>query len=273
MAAVSSASTELSRRRFTTSDGVSLSVVESGPRDAKVLPIALVTGWSMPASLWEKQLAVLGTKRRVIALDPRGQGESDVPRTGYTAERRATDIEEFLKPLPRVVLVGWSLGVLESLQYVRMFGEDRLAGLVLIDNSVGEEPAPRGGGPSFTAELRQDRAKSLRDFAHAIFKTPRTEAEIDQVVASASRMRLEDSIALLSYPFPRTYWRDILRGFSKPVLYIVTPQYEAQARNLEKNRPGTQVAVFSQAGHALFVDDPDRFNTLLEEFVEKLPAR
>ena len=38
--------------------------------------------------------------------------------------------------------MGWSLGVLDSLAYVSAHGDDRLAGLVLVDNSVGEEPAP-----------------------------------------------------------------------------------------------------------------------------------
>jgi pimeloyl-ACP methyl ester carboxylesterase len=33
--------------------------------------------------------------------------------------------------------------------------------------------------------------------------------------------------------------------------------------------PGAQGEVFSDAGHCLFVDDPDRFNTMLERFMEK----
>ena len=265
---------QTSRRQFTTSDGVTLSVLEAGGAhaDASVPAIALVTGWSMPASLWEKQIQALAERRYVVALDPRGQGESDVPRTGYTAERRATDIRDFLEPLPRVVLVGWSLGALESLQYLEMFGADRVAGLVLVDSSVGEEPAPPPGG-TFLQQLRDDRTRTLRNFARAIFKTPRTDAEIDALVRGASRMTVADSIALLSYPFPRTHWRDIARGFTKPLLYVVTPQFEAQARNLRKHRPGTTIAVFKQAGHALFVDEPSRFNRLIEAFVQTLPAR
>ena len=42
-----------------------------------------------------------------------------------------------------------------------------------------------------------------------------------------------------------------------------------QAANLARNRPGTQIAVFSNAGHALFVDDAARFNALLGGFVTR----
>jgi microsomal epoxide hydrolase len=257
------------RRSITTSDGVKLSVIEAGHVD-QTPTIALVPGWSMPATLFRPQLAALGQRHYVMALDPRGQGESDVPVSGYTAERRATDIKEFLNGRSNVVLVAWSLGVLESLQYVEMFGAGQLAGLVLVDNSVGEEPAPTGGGGAFFDELRQDRPKALRDFTRAIFKTPQSDADISAIVASASRMSVENSIALLSYPYPRTHWRDILRSFPKPVLYVVTPQFEAQARNLEKNRPGTRVAVFPRAGHALFVDEADAFSALIEEFAQEV---
>jgi microsomal epoxide hydrolase len=153
-----------------------------------------------------------------------------------------------------------------------MFGADRLAGLALVDSSVGEEPAPGAGSESgFIKELRLDRDKALTQFIHAIFKTKQSEEELDALIRAAQRMTLNDSIALLSYPFPRTHWKQITHGFTKPLLYVVTPQFEAQARNLQKNRPSTQVEVFRSAGHALFVDEPEKFNGLIEKFAKGLP--
>ena len=49
-----------------------------------------------------------------------------------------------------------------------MFGSERLAGLVLVDSSVGEEPAPKAGG-NFPQRLREDRDKALGEFVRAIF--------------------------------------------------------------------------------------------------------
>ena len=260
---------QVARRTFQTSDGVILSFLEAGRKHAETgnIKVAFIPGWSMPAAIWQKQLDAIGRSYHTLALDPRGQGESEIPTFGYTAERRATDIHEFVKPFSRVLLVGWSLGAIESLQCVQMFGTEGIAGLVLVDSSVGEEPAPPPGG-TFLEELRKDRDKTLDEFVRAIFKTKRASSEVDELVRGAKRLALDDSIALLSYPFPRTHWRQITRGFAKPLLYVVTPQFQAQAHNLQKNRPGTEIDIFQQAGHALFADEPDRFNARIERFAK-----
>jgi non-heme chloroperoxidase len=264
------AAAEGRRRSIQTSDGVTLSFLEAGQEfSGKNTTIALITGWSMPATIWRSQIDFLSRRYHTLALDPRGQGESDVPHAGYTAERRAGDIKEFLDPHPRVLLIGWSLGAIEALQYVHLYGSERLAGLVLVDSSVGEEPAPRAGG-TFKEQLRQDRDKALGEFVQAIFAKPRGSDELEALVRGAKRMALEDSLALLDYPFERVHWRGIARNFTRPLLYVVTPQFEAQAGNLKKNRPATQVEVFRKAGHALFVDEPERFNALVQSFAKKV---
>jgi microsomal epoxide hydrolase len=121
--------------------------------------------------------------------------------------------------------------------------------------------------------LRADRDKSLDSFVRAIFKRPRSAVEIASLVNGAKRMSLDDSMALLSYPFPRTHWKQIAYAYSKPLLYVVTPQYAEQATNLRKHRKGTEVAIFGNAGHALFVDEPERFNALIEKFAGRLSKR
>jgi len=269
--ATGSDAAETSRRSFKTSDGVTLSFIEAGRKFAERnnLRIALIPGWSMPATIWRKQIDSFSRHYHTLAFDPRGQGGSEVPARGYTAERRATDVKEFLEPFSKILLVGWSLGAIESLQYVHMFGSDRLAGMVLVDSSVGEEPAPKAGG-NFKQHLRQDRERALTDFMRAIFATPRSDSEVADLVKGAKEMALEDSLALLDYPFERAHWRNIARAFKKPLLYVVTPQFEAQAGNLKKHRPATQVAVFKKAGHALFADEPERFNALIEKFAHEI---
>jgi non-heme chloroperoxidase len=267
--------TQLTRRVFQTSDGITLSLLESGREYAQSsnTTIALVTGWSMPAAIWQSQLEQFGRKFHTLALDPRGQGESQVSAGGFNAERRATDLKEFLDPLSNVLLIGWSLGAIESLQYLHMFGADRVAGLVLVDSSVGEDPAPPSGG-TFLQALRDDRDKSLDGFVRAIFKKKQlSDAEVAALVNGARRMPIEGSIALLSYPFVRTHWKEIAHSFKKPLLYVVTPQFEEQAHNLQKNRPGSQVEIFKDAGHALFVDEPERFNELIMRFAQGLSTR
>jgi non-heme chloroperoxidase len=257
---------------FLTSDGTRLHVVEAGPAPRQVSDaptIAFVPGWSMPASIWREQLANLGKDYPVAALDPRGQGRSEIPAGGYGIERRATDLHEFIQRYERVVLVAWSLAALEALQAVHLHGDSRIEALVLVDSSVGEEPAPAPGSP-FIEALKTDRQATLNDFVRGMFRSPRTEAELTELTELTLRMPLEASLSLFPRSVPREHWRVIARGFGKPLLYVVTPQFAEQAANLERNRPGTQVAVFEHAGHALFADEPDRFNQLIADFAASL---
>lgn len=259
------------RRSFQTSDGVHLSFLEGGRQNVGMQKptIVLVPGWLMPATIWQGQLEGLSQHYHVVALDPRGQGQSAVPPWGYTAERRAADLHEFVKPFSSILLIGWSLGAIEALQYVHLYGDERIAGLVLVDSSVGEEPAP-ASSEIFLRRLRADRGRSLDEFVRALFRVPQPQTELDRLVQWAQQMDLDDSLALLSYPFVRTHWKRIAHGFKKPLLYVVTPEFEAQAQNLQINRPGTQSVVFRNAGHALFVDETERFNRLIAKFAGSL---
>lgn len=271
--AAASLDTEIRSTSFVTSDGVRLHVLEAGPRGATPSSpvLAFIPGWSMPAEIWRAQLSALAASHRVAALDPRGQGESEIAADGYNIERRAADIAEFVARYSRVVLVGWSLGALEALHYLHRRGDSGIAALVLVDSSVGEEPVPPPG-KSFVEALKQDREAALDGFVRGIFSTPRPEPEILRLKDGALRMPLDASLSLFPGAIPRTQWRAIVRGFRKPLLYAVTAQFAEQAQNLQLNRPATQVAVFEDAGHALFVDEPDRFNQLLAEFAAQIRA-
>ena len=256
------------RRGFLTSDGVFLSAIECGDRNAKRV-LSFIPGWCMPLWLFNEQYSALGQHHRVIALDPRGQGESDVPDGGYHFERRARDIHEFLAPYDHVLLIGWSLGALEILEYAHRFGEDKLAGMVLVDSSVGELPVPPPGG-GFLDALRKKRDETLDAFVREMYTKARPETEVRTLLHDVKRMPLDNSIALLSSGIPREHWKACAHAFKKPLLYVVTPQFEEQAHNLARNRPGTQIEVFQDAGHALFSDEPQRFNAVLMNFAAQL---
>jgi microsomal epoxide hydrolase len=261
---------EMRSASFLTSDGVRLHVLEGGPAPRAGAPtIAFAPGWSMPASLWHEQMAILGKTYAVAALDPRGQGRSEIPDSGYDIARRATDLHEFVARYPRVVLVAWSLAALEALEAINVHGDARIEALVLVDSSVGEEPAPASGSP-FIESLKENRQTTVRDFVRGMFRSLRSDRELSDLAQLALRMPLEASLALFPRSIPREHWREIAHGFSKPLLYVVTPQFAEQASNLERNRPGTRIAVFEEAGHALFADEPERFSRLVSAFVESV---
>jgi len=259
-----------------TTDGVRLNLLQAAPAvHVSKAVVVLIPGWCMPATIWRETMLALAPGREVIAIDPRGQGDSDIPEHGYHIDQRADDIAQCIAhcigPRARIVLVGWSLGALEALHYVRRHGEAKLAGLVLVDSSVGEDP-PVPAAQGFRDELRADRRGTMERFVRAMFHSTRPEAQIAHLAALSLRMPLEASLALFPTHLPREHWRGITRTLRAPLLYAVTPQFAAQADNLKKARPATRVEIFAGAGHALFVDEPDNFNRLLAGFVDRLKA-
>jgi microsomal epoxide hydrolase len=207
----------------------------------------------------------------VLALDPRGQGESELTASGYHIDRRADDIAEFIAPYAPVTLVGWSLAALEVLQCVHRHGEGQVNGVVLVDSAVGQLPGlPEND--TFRNALRQDRDKAVSGFVREMYARPPADDEIARITREATRMSLADSLALFPSHLPSEHWRSVLEKFSKPLLYVVTPRLKPQADKLRERRPATRTEIFEGAGHILFADEPARFNALLAEFVESLPA-
>ena len=262
-------------RFFTTGDGVRLHYTDTGPANAPTL--VFVPGWTMPAWIFQSQIEYFSRSYHVVALDPRGQGDSDVPLSGYEPYRRGADIGDLIHALGDrpVVLVGWSLGVLDSLAYVHQAGDRELLAMVLIDNSVGEEPAPTAGPrvarrPSPRPASREE---AMARFVRSMFHRPQSEAYLDQLTETALRTPPDASAALLSYPVPRTFWRDAIYTVRKPILYIVTPRLAGQAENLAARHPGVHSDIYSDAGHALFIDDGARFNAEMAGFLQTQVGR
>lgn len=256
---------------LTTSDDVRLHYETRGQTRAVGAPMVFVPGWSMPASIYEAQLAYFSKTHRVIGFDPRSQGASDIARAGHEPERRARDLHELLvhENLSGVILVGWSLGVLDALAYVHYHGAGRVRALVLIDNSVGEGTPPMPS--NFLKELAENRARAVERFVRGMFRQPQSEKYYRALTASALRTPYATSVELLSYPRPREFWRDALYAAQRPLLYMVTPKFAEQAEIVQRRAPRAEVTVFNGAGHALFVDEPERFNRTVERFLAQLP--
>jgi len=258
---------------FTTSDNVRLHYSESGNPRAPM--IILVPGWTMPAWIFAPQIRYLSPHYHVIAFDPRGQGSSAIAPAGYNQFRRGQDIAELIAHLhtQHAVILGWSLGVLDTLAYIHQYGDADIAGLILVDNSVGENPPP-SPAPEERHPMPVSHSAYMRAFVAAMFHTQQSPAYLNRLTAATLRLPEYDARALLEYSVPRSYWREAIFSTSKPVLYIVRPHLNGQAQNLLIDRPNTEIAIFPHAGHALFVDDATQFNALVGKFLKsQIPPR
>ncbi len=257
---------------FTTSDGVRLHYLEAGSGPA----IVFVPGWTNPAWIWEPQIRHFSKKYRVVALDPRSQGESEQVTEGHYPERRAQDVKELIEQLQLapVVVVGFSMGVTEVLSYVDQFGTDLLSGVVLVDDRIGSEVNIQELNEffGFVKQLNMNRRQWIEQFLPVAFKKPQPEAYLKRITAASLKVPTNTAIALLAGYWGRD-WRPVLEKLDKPVLYTITKPLESQGEMLKAKLPSARVELFPEAGHVLFVDETDRFNAILEDFVEDCFAR
>ncbi len=234
--------------------------------------IVFIPGWLLPAEIWEPQLDNLSENYHVIALDPRSQGESDITPQGDEPLRQAQDIQELLDhlQLTSVVLVGWSHGGFQVLAYMYEFGTDRLFAAVLVDSALGAASAASSSASQarFLEQFKADRPKAVRSFVWGLFKTPPPGDFLKELGDEAIKPPTDIALALMNNAFPGDRWQPSLKIMNQvPLLYAVTPKYTFQANYLLQVDPLARVEFFQNSGHALFVDEADHFNEVLQDFL------
>jgi non-heme chloroperoxidase len=268
--AVAQTGTAVKSAFFRTSDGISIHYLEAGSGR----PIVFVPGWTMPAWIWQKQIDEFSKKYRVIAVDPRSQGESDKPLYGHLPETRARDYKELVDQLglKHPVLIGWSMGCGELIKYVEQFGTGNISGIVLVDGYLTEKPsdlfAPISG---WMNEIQQDRQKQMESFVRSMFKKPQPEDYLKHILDTSMQVPSDTAILLIYNMIAVKDFSAGLAKLDKPVLFAYQPETQ-QAADYLKLKLGDRIRLekFDGDGHALFVDDPEKFNHVLEEFLQSL---
>ena len=278
-----------SRHMFQTSDGVQLSWLEAGSGQS----LLMLPGWSQSAALFRDQFEGLSDQFHCLALDYRGHGESEKTDHGYRISRFAQDVQELLEHLQlgQVTLLGHSMGASVIWAFLDVFGSDQLSGIVIDDQSAA-------------MTLLEDESQSEIENAGAIFpwdqlnqicaslKSP----DAEQVTRSLMDNMLSDQISSAdrdwimaeNLKFPRHHaatllfnhstqdWRDLIMRIQIPTLIIggessVVP--EVSQRWIHSQIPNSLMEIFpTDAGghHFAFLENPDRFNIVLIEFIKGL---
>ncbi|KRA16333.1 hypothetical protein ASD69_16595 [Lysobacter sp. Root604] len=261
-------------------DGTRIHYADNG-RTGAAPALVFVPGWGMDHTIWDAQLAAFGEGHRVVAMDPRSQGASQQSGSGNTPEVRASDIEALLtaRKLDRVVLIGWSQGVQDVAAYVERYGTGRIAGLVLVDAAVSRGAGGVAADPQAAQRFLQMMAvyaahprEYLQGMMGAIFVKPLAPERLRQRVEIALRTPVSTGVAMLVADMYGVDRSGALQKFDRPTLIVAAASSEelAAQKAAAAQVPGASLEVIADAGHGVFVDQPEAFNTALREFLETL---
>ncbi len=268
--------------RVTGGNGVQLYVEETGNLAGR--PLLFIHGGSQCRLCWNKQVqSDLANDFRLVTMDLRGHGYSEKPEGAYSdAQLWADDIYAVIKELNLIkpILIGWSFAGVPILDYIKIYGKQDIGGIHFVGALT------RLGKDAAIADLGVDTIKESSGF----FSTEPMQ-RIDTLdrwlkIVHHKEVSPEEHYFFLGYNaivpsyvhqgiFSREVSNDdLLNSLTKPVL--VTHGKHDRAVNLDVgNRTAKLIphAIYSQyeeSGHAVFWDEPDRFNRELKEFALSL---
>ncbi len=259
---------------FVESQGIKIHYLAKKSADAKQISLLFVPGVMMPGWIWEKQIEYFSKNYTVVAIDPRSQGDSEQTTEGHYAYSLAKDIKAVVDglKLEPLVLIGWSLAVPEVVNYAAHFGASGLKGLVLVDGLVGIDPSVSfyQSTVDYWAELQTNRIVKTKEFVKSIFKQPQTEEYLEKLNQSALRTPTNTVMTLIDNYLLQDF-RPLLTNITIPTLIATVegPRLEYM-KKMQKMLPDGRLEIFTSTGHALFVDQPERFNRLLEAFIKNV---
>jgi 3-oxoadipate enol-lactonase len=251
-------------------DGGQLAGEEAGTGE----PAVLIHGFSFDRTLWNPQFPTLARHFRTVRYDLRGFGGSGRPAAG---QGHVGDLLALLDALSidRAHLLGLSLGANIALATAARH-PDRIRTLVLASPGLPGHPwtTPRPPDEAAKVARREGTAAAKRYWLdHGIFRS--TERY------PAARERLEEMVAR----FPAHQWADApqadaLAPLTSQLSTLPTrtlilngaldvPGYREIASVLQREIPGAAREEFPDAGHLLNLEQPERFNRYLLEFLAR----
>lgn len=253
-------------------------------------PILLVHGITSSSRTWKAVMARLAENHTVIAPDLLGHGRSSKPQGDYSLGAYASGMRDLLVALdvPKATVVGHSLGGGIAMQFGYQF-PDRVSRLVLVDSGgIGPEvnPVLRAAAlpgaefvlPILFAPVLHDAGLKVRNFLSGVGL--RGSADVEGVAegfaslteADARRAFLHTVRSVIDPTGQRVSAADRLyltRDIPSMIVWgdrdrIIPVSHADLAHEL---MPGSRLEIFPGAGHFPFNDDPDRFISVLEDFI------
>lgn len=273
-------SNAVSSRMVQVASGVSLRVLEAGKSDNKPV-LVFIPGWSTNADVWRNQIETFAKTHRVITFDPRSQGQSRKMTAGNTPETRAQDLHALLEQLgaQRPVLIGWSQGVQDVAAYVERYGTKDLAGIVLVDAAVSDGADGMAARPQETAEqfkmfavYQAHQQEYLAGMMRAIISKPQSDDAIKALVNTGMKTPPDIGVGMLVADMFGVNRTPALKKIECPTLIIASAKsFELSRQQSAANQiPHARFEKVDDAAHAVFIDQPDRFNELLKSFLANL---
>ena len=245
-------------------DGTSLYYEDHGTGPA----VLLSHGYTSTTRMWEGQVEALRDRYRVITWDMRGHGRSDYPSdpSAYSEAHTVADMAALLDECAtdKAIIGGLSLGGYMSLAFYHAHPQ-RTRALLLFDTGPGYKNDEAREGWNESAEKRasafEDRGLDALNLSPEVAASRHRNAE-GLALAARGMLVQTDSHVIGSLP-----------AIDVPTLIVVGTEdkpFLAATDYMANKISGARKALIQDAGHASNIDQPEAFNSVLEQFLSAL---
>jgi microsomal epoxide hydrolase len=179
----------------------------------------------------------------------------------------------------RPVLIGWSQAVQDIAAYVEGYGTKDLTGIVLVDAAVSDGADGMVARPQETAAqfkmfgvYQAHQLEYLGGMMRAIISKPQGDGVIEELINTGMKTPPDVGVAMLIADMFGVNRTPVLKKIECPTLIIASAKSDELARQqaAAKQIPQARFEKVGDTAHAVFLDQPDRFNQLLKSFVANL---
>lgn len=248
-------------------------------------PIVFIHGFGCAHSDWDRQVSHFSPAHQTVAVDLRGHGASPGAPADCSIERYGADVAEVMRALslPPAILVGHSMGCRVVVE-AALQAPEHTAGLVLLDGSqfaAAMGPALRttfaqpDGYRTLVQGMFRDMATPKSDpavvaaIADRVGRLPRAVGEkmlsdmqrydVGRLSASLACLRVPVMAVQTTYSNEKRERRTMTQGQTTPYLDM-----------LRSAVPSIRVEIIENTGHFPQLDEADRTNAVLGDFLASL---
>lgn len=242
-------------------------------------PIILVHGFGEDSRIWENQVKPLAAKYQVFLPDLPGTGKSP-DRPGLSIESMADDLAEILdhEKIDKVVMAGHSMGGYVTLAFAEKYPL-RLKAFSLVHSTAFADSEQKKEARRKSIDIiREYGTKPFLDSAipnmFAVKNRTAMVKTIEKIIADNSHILPGSLIAFYEAMMIRPDRTQILKNASVPVQFIVGKEDQAVPFSDSMQQihlPDlSYIHILESSGHMGMLEEPDKTNTSLLEFLRKL---
>ena len=246
-------------------------------------PIIFIHGFADDHNSFKIQQRALSKKYKIITYDQRGHGLSTKVNFGLNLERLAIDLCELMSQLELddVVLVGWSMGASVIFEYIKKYGINKLLKICIVDKGpkiINDDNWQLGlYHGSYMIDDAMDDLDTIKNnwskFSSNFINTMALNYSESQRKISIQKMIKNCPNAMYSLwnSMVEKDYRPILKKISIPTLIVFGGKssfYSVEVgKYLHQEIKDSRLKTFENSTHLIILEEPIRFNKILEEFI------